>query len=231
MARGRFTLRHGNYVIHCADASALDEALGVLERRTTVVAQSDGMFDVVGPAAHELLSGLNSTFGLTGRAAKSLGTALRVAPVRRCLGSQLHDCCYVSGAADAVRHLTAPEVRRICADALETIHSFVGNGTLRMELLSKAKMNDAICVADTPVADTAVSVEPFDLAADDVDDDVGSSPEDVEAEGGVLDKPVTDIERYAASDTILVTRLPTDATVESIRASFQPYEQEFEFRV
>ena len=83
------------------------------------VAAADGLFSAASAASHAILGALGEHFGLRGRAKASLGTALRVKAVRAQLGIDaelLQTLGYVSAAADAARHLTAPLIGRVVED-------------------------------------------------------------------------------------------------------------------
>ena len=67
----------------------------------------------VAAAAHEAMELLNARFQLSGRARKSLGTALRVADVRAGVeASLIEDLRHIAAGADAFRHLCSADMQR-----------------------------------------------------------------------------------------------------------------------
>jgi len=110
-----YSVRHGAAVAHLR---SLEEVELLLRRLGTgaaaAVAGGDSLLSAVAPAAHELLTAVVRHFDLHGRAAESLGTALRVAAVRAAFGAQmLRDAGQLAGAADALRHLSGPRIERV----------------------------------------------------------------------------------------------------------------------
>ena len=92
--RGGITIRHGAYVFTVDSASAAVDLVERLERRAYAPPPLSGGADVsywgtIAVVAQCLLGNLSKAFHLQGKAAKSLGTALRVARVRHSLGADV----------------------------------------------------------------------------------------------------------------------------------------------
>jgi len=102
-------IRFGCSVIHAHSVDQVVDIVGKLNH----AAPSGGtsLFERLGPAANQALNLLNGNFALHGKAAKSLGTALRVRQVRESLdGVLVRDIGHLSAGADAVRHLTVESI-------------------------------------------------------------------------------------------------------------------------
>mmetsp|Transcript_62300 Transcript_62300/g.190356 ORF Transcript_62300/g.190356 Transcript_62300/m.190356 type:complete len:455 (-) Transcript_62300:359-1723(-) len=106
-------VRHGNVVVH---AQSLEQAVTLAQRLNSSEVNSGGppLLSCIGQAANHILDALTSHFGLQGKAAQSLGTALRVRAVRSHLDSELLKAmAHIAVSADAVRHLTVSSIGAI----------------------------------------------------------------------------------------------------------------------
>ena len=91
-----------------APAAKTTNAIAIAER---------GLLGDIAVCANHINGGLVLKCGLVGSARKNLGTALRAAPVRSSLPSELLDLGgYVAQAADALRHLNAEVLRSFTVD-------------------------------------------------------------------------------------------------------------------
>jgi len=87
MARPRsISIRFGCTVIHALTVGQVIEIVSKLNN--TAPCGGSSLLERLGPAANQALNLLNGNFALHGKAAKSLGTALRV----RQIGSPLATC-------------------------------------------------------------------------------------------------------------------------------------------
>ena len=106
-------VRFGNTVLH---AQSVEQAVVLAQRLNASRLPNTStphLFEQLGPAANQILGLLSSQFHLTGKATKSLGTALRARAVRQQVDdSLLQELSYISDGADAVRHLTSTSVQR-----------------------------------------------------------------------------------------------------------------------
>ena len=121
-ARKAFVVRSGVVLAHVhtlAEAAELMQALQPQWRRAISAANPvPGPSDIlgrVGDSASYILDMLVRTLSFTGKASKTLGTALRVKEVREFLASYtdlLDDLKHMAAAADAERHLSPAVIER-----------------------------------------------------------------------------------------------------------------------
>ena len=121
-ARKAFVVRSGVALAHVhtlAEAAELMQALQPQWRRAISAAHAvprpSDILGRVGDSASYILDELVRTFSLTGKASRTLGTALRVKEVRESLASYtdlLDDLKHMAAAADAERHLSSAVIER-----------------------------------------------------------------------------------------------------------------------
>ena len=108
MKQAPVAFQYGHVKVFVNDTSALSATINIFQSILPNAALAiPNQSDFFGRSANHVLSDRNAKFGLEGKAANNLGTALRVSAVRSTLDSQLlRNIGYLAATADMLSHLT-----------------------------------------------------------------------------------------------------------------------------
>ena len=159
MSKAPVALQYGHVKLYVNDVSALGTTISTLMSMLPAAAQAHPeslhsadpeLFAFIGQSANKVLSALSLCFHLKGKAAKNLGTALRVAAVRAALGTDLlQELSYLASAADALRHLTVTSIKKASAE-LRTICAKLPNDDVLAHSVSPGVSPDLSIHGDEP---------------------------------------------------------------------------------